>query len=1096
MNNVIKHIKTKVKDYKRRYYINSLLKGTILFLALTITIYIGISSIEYFGNFNSTTRTILFFSTLAFSLYFFARWVIYPAKQLINADNELTDEQAALQIGNFFPEIKDKLLNTIQLSKVSHEEGSLILAGIQQKSDEINPIPFVKAVKIEENKRYFSRYLLLPLVLLFLLFGVYRQVLTVGTSRLIQFDKEFIPPAPYQIKILNNSLKGTYKEDFTIKIETQGTEIPDKLYINIEGKNFLVRKEKKGNFTYTIPRLTESKQFYFDDGRFKSKKYELSLIYNPQIINQKAYVTFPQYLQKKPEVIESSTQIELEEGAIITWNFETQHTSSLRINNEILKSKKNQKTYQFKKKIIKSEEVVVEAINEKDHLSSKTAIDITMIPDLKPTITSNQHLDTLFYQNLLIAGTISDDYGFSNLKLHYTIKNDKDERIKESKVSLSFAPSQIEQNYFHQLNLKDLNLNPNDKLEFYLSVWDNDQVNGFKKTSTQKYIYKIPSKKELEKSVSQNAKNTSDQISKSAELMKQMNDELKKFKDKLKTKKSLNWEDKKDLQKLLNKQKDLQKDIEKLNEEYQKYEERYDQFNKETDRVKEKAEQLQKLMQELMDDEMQELMKELEKLLNENADDRKILDELEKMEIKNENAENELDKSLEMFKQLQFDKKLDEITKDLKELAEKQDKLSQETKNSKKEEEKSLEEQEELNEEFQDLKEKMDDLEKLNEDLDQKHELDKMDSESSDIEKKQSESSEQLKKGNKKNASKSQKDAAEKMKEMAQKMKAMQQNMEMQQMKENMEDLRAILENLIQLSYDQEEVMNGFKTVFQKDPKFVELSQEQLKLQDDSQIIKDSLIALSKRVSQIESFVTRELSDMNRHMDESVKAIKDRKSGRASGSQHKAMTSMNNLALMLSDVLKNMQQQMAQQMPGNQSCNKPGNSGKPSLGNMQQELNKMMQQMKNGELSGRKLSEKLAKMAARQEMIRRALQKAQQESGGGGSEPGDKLMEELMKMMEETEKELINNSITEKTIERQKEIETRLLESEKAEKERDFNNERKAETATQKNRISPPGLEEFLKQKEKEIELLKTIPPDLLPYYKKEVNEYFESIKK
>jgi hypothetical protein len=37
-------------------------------------------------------------------------------------------------------------------------------------------------------------------------------------------------------------------------------------------------------------------------------------------------------------------------------------------------------------------------------------------------------------------------------------------------------------------------------------------------------------------------------------------------------------------------------------------------------------------------------------------------------------------------------------------------------------------------------------------------------------------------------------------------------------------------------------------------------------------------------------------------------------------------------------------------------------------------------------------------------------------------------------------------------------------------------------------------FEEYLKLKEKEVELLKTVPPKLYPYYKKEVNEYFKRI--
>jgi hypothetical protein len=97
--------------------------------------------------------------------------------------------------------------------------------------------------------------------------------------------------------------------------------------------------------------------------------------------------------------------------------------------------------------------------------------------------------------------------------------------------------------------------------------------------------------------------------------------------------------------------------------------------------------------------------------------------------------------------------------------------------------------------------------------------------------------------------------------------------------------------------------------------------------------------------------------------------------------------------------------------------------------------------------------------------------------------------------MEETEKDLVNKRITAETLKRQQQILTRLLESEKAMREREMEQQRRAETAKgQYKRESPQGFSEYLKNKEKQIELLKTIPPALNPYYKQEVNEYFKKV--
>jgi hypothetical protein len=93
--------------------------------------------------------------------------------------------------------------------------------------------------------------------------------------------------------------------------------------------------------------------------------------------------------------------------------------------------------------------------------------------------------------------------------------------------------------------------------------------------------------------------------------------------------------------------------------------------------------------------------------------------------------------------------------------------------------------------------------------------------------------------------------------------------------------------------------------------------------------------------------------------------------------------------------------------------------------------------------------------------------------------------------MEETETDLVNKIISDETIKRQKEILTRLLESEKAEKERDWDEKRESNEAKNEIYSNPAKFFEYNRIKIKELELLKTVPPSLKPFYKNKVNEYF-----
>ena len=138
---------------------------------------------------------------------------------------------------------------------------------------------------------------------------------------------------------------------------------------------------------------------------------------------------------------------------------------------------------------------------------------------------------------------------------------------------------------------------------------------------------------------------------------------------------------------------------------------------------------------------------------------------------------------------------------------------------------------------------------------------------------------------------------------------------------------------------------------------------------------------------------------------------------------------------------------------------------------------------------GKGMSESLAKMAAQQAKIREELNKLKKGKGAGG-------INELSKMMEETETDIVNKRITQQTINRQKEILSRLLESEKADREREWDDKRESKEGEEKIKSNPKLFFEYNKLKEQEVDLIKTTPPNLNDFYKKKVTQYFQNVNK
>ena len=366
--------------------------------------------------------------------------------------------------------------------------------------------------------------------------------------------------------------------------------------------------------------------------------------------------------------------------------------------------------------------------------------------------------------------------------------------------------------------------------------------------------------------------------------------------------------------------------------------------------------------------------------------------------------------------------------------------------------------------------------------------------------------SQKMQQGKNKEAGESGEDAAEEMKELADELQQeMEESFEDQQ-QEDYNNLRQILENLVQLSFDQEKLMDGFKENPNYSPKYVELRQKQRKIKDETRLVEDSLLALSKRNLEIEHFVNEEIARINDNLDKSLYYLGERYTNNAVVHQQYAMTGYNNLALMLSESLKKMQEQMKANKenkgkPKGQ-CKKPGSSpgekpGKPNMKavqQMQQELAKQLEQLQKGQKQGGKgepSSKEFAEMAAKQEAIRKRLQDLERDlkkEGKGGS-LGD--LKKTQDLMDDIEKDLYYKKLNNETFNKLNQLEIKLSEHEKAQREQDQDDKRSSNEGKEQERKIPPSIQKYLEEKRKETELIKSVSPDLQPYYQKKVKEYF-----
>lgn len=1103
----------KLDAFIRKYYVNQLIRGILYTVGVTIGVFLLLNFLESTFYFSSSVRKVLFYGYLTGGIAMLGFWVLTPLLHYFRLGRLIDHETAATIIGDHFPDVNDKLLNILQLKKQSEHQATtdLVLAGIQQKANEIKLVPFKAAIDLSKNKKYL-RYALPPLLLLLVLLVAAPSWISSSTRRLLENNKEFAREAPFRFKVVNDQLKVVQFEDFDLNIQVEGAVLPNEVYIDINGYEYKLNKTAPNLFSYKFANVQKNTDFRLYAGKVASESFTLDVVAKPNIENFSVQLNYPAYTLRTDEKVTNSGDLVVPEGTNIQWLFNARNTENVwfSFNNskQIAGVQNGSDVFVMKKRASRSESYRVYLGNSALPQADSVVYSITVIPDNYPTINVEKLIDSANTGSrvLYFAGDASDDYGIQQLTFNYRIKHENGKEDALKVIGLSKKGGKQVQ-YNHVFDLDAIQLAPGDDVSYYFEVRDNDGVNGSKAARTQVMSYKLPSVEEFRNESAKSSEEVKKKLAESIKESKKVQQDLKKIREKLLQEKQMDWQTKKEFEKLLEKQKEIEKQLEQAKKEFQENKENQEKFDPASESVQEKQEQLEKLFNEALNEEMKKLIEQIQQMMQQLEKD-SALEMTEQMQMNSKELEKEMDRLLELYKQLEVESDMQKQIEDLEKLSEEQEKLSQETEKNSAPQEELKEKQDEINKEFDKLQEKMEETMKKNEALERPKDLDSPKEDMKSIDQDLDQSKEQLNQKQNSKASQSQQKAAKKMKSAANKMRQQMQESEMQQQEEDIKAMRQLLENLMTVSFDQESLMKEVNGVIINTPRYVELVQEQYKLKDDFKIVEDSLQALAKRVFQIESFVTEKVGDIQGSMNSSIEELVERRKSSAAEFQQRTMKNVNDLALMLSESMDQMQQQMqSSQQSGNQSCPKPGQGGgKPKPGKQpmdkiskgQQELNQILNQLKERMQKGGQgqgaSSKEFAQMAAKQAALRRALQEIQKEKKQQGK--GDKELQEILDQMDKTETELVNKRLSNDMMKRQQDILTKLLEAEKAERERGEDEKRKSETASQQTRKLPPNIEEYLRRREAEIELYKNVSPALKPYYRALVDQYLERLQK
>ena len=1097
----------KIEGFTRKFYFNRLIQGVLVGAVLWIVFYLILNGLEYISWFPSKGRFVLFLFLLVGSAFVAVYYFLIPAVNLIRYRKKMSVEQASVLIGKFFPEIKDKLLNTIQLSNqmeaseispsaLQGNQGSgnstdnaLLVATIEQRSAHLSPIRFSDAVNLRGNLKWLGVFFGLLLLLILLMVFLPSFALE-PTQRIVNYEQHFEKPLPYQVVIEQDNIETTQGKEVKFHIHVTGDRIPDAFYVKSDLGQQLMTKTSANDFTYTFKNLFNNLIFNVIGGEYTSRPIQITVRPNPTLLSYRCELRYPNYIHRQNETLEGKTRFIVPQGTTLVFNFLTRDTEQMVLTRDSLVSDMSKKDDVFGYQFVASQSTKfeVQVQNAWNSTLDPLGFAVDVLPDAYPDIRV-ESFDEQLSSDVYFSGLVTDDYGFSKLNFNCLVKEPIERRIVKA-VPLDLK--QARTSFFYQFNMDSLGIMPGQNMEVYFEIWDNDGFHGPKSKRSETFTYYKPSESALDSIANEQSEDIMERLSEKSQDAEKLQDEIEKMLQDLIQKKDLDWSDKEKMKELMEKQQQIQEEWNKL----QKEQEDLADFMKKNELANEellkKQEQINKLFDEVIPEELKKMMDQIDKLL-ENMPREQMQKAMQDIKKNNQSLQELLDRNLALLEQLKMEK-------DLNDLADKLDKLGEELQKENQEagEENGQKPAEEAKEEFEKMMDELDQLMEKNKDLNDPFNVEKDEEMEKSIEQDLEDAMQNEQSGSPQQSQQNKQKAGKKMQQMASDMMSQMQMQGMEQLAEDAHLMRILLENVIHASHEQEALMTAIGKLRTDDPSLSEKIIHQKEVADNFNMVRDSLRSMAMRQPSVQNFVFDELHTIENQTANALKYLHDMKLSQATRHQQTAMMSMNNLALMLAESLEHMEDNMdAMGAPMNSSKPKPGSQSQ-DMKNMQQMQQKLSEQLKqlqqkmnqSGQQQQSAMSEEMARMAAEQEMLRQGMQQMLNDMKENG-QIGDDGLNEIIKDMEKLEEDMVNKRIDRHTIERSQKIESRMLESQKAQEKREQEEKRKSNEF--KGSHFDRQIDELLYKEtlKKNQEFLKTNPIEFAPYYKDKINEYY-----
>lgn len=713
---------------------------------------------------------------------------------------------------------------------------------------------------------------------------------------------------------------------------------------------------------------------------------------------------------------------------------------------------------------------------------------------------------------------LSDDYGFRRAALFYR-RADSDSSFASFRLPLSASekPDQVLRHTWLLVQESGLALERGDAVVYYVKAWDTDTVNGPKSGRTARQRLRFPSLGEQYQALDTLQQRTRAQMQKLNRRSDALQDQFRTLRDELRRTREATWENRRKMEHMQKQQTTLSQDRKALSRKVDSLSRAMQRNDLSSSETRKKFDELKRTVDDLQSDSLQ---KALEKLRQSMQSDRfrEMQSSMEQTQSRLQQQQRQLDRTLSLYKQLQARLKMEELSRRAEALREKEDRIAEKTEaqltppapdstavpprpDSSARTQPSdssavsstrpdstrrrpadsaatarpdslspapdsaatqalAEEQDQLAEEMEKL---LDAMKEAQSELQETpsaptQELRRLRKETAQqkLPQQMRQNSQTLRQNQPRRARRQQQRLQQGMQRMQSRLSQLKSQMQGQQRQMNVAGLRSALNNTLRLSKDQESLRGSVEQLQADGPAVRRYAVQQKRLRDGLTTVADSLQSIAGRLPRMSQAVQSKTGDALRAMQASTRALDQRTAGEATGAKKTAMTHLNELALLLSRLLDQMQQQQSGGQ-GQMSMQQAMQQLQKASGK-QQRLNQQIQQFLN-KAQGERLSPdqqaRRRQLARQQRRVKEQLEQMNMDADVRQRLMGD--LDKIAEQMEQSAQDLQGQRHSRDLLARQQKILTRLLNAQQSLRTQGKKQQRRGQRAGESPSAPPPG---------------------------------------